>query len=78
MAPRTGPCRFLYSSPRDLGTPVFPIFPINFIIRKILYFLYFGTKAPIYFLYFDVKFGTIWAIAHSITDGFGPKSSINS
>ena len=72
MEPRTEPCNFLYGSPRDPSTPVFPIFSINFIIRKILYFLYFGTKA-IYFLYFDIKFGTIWATAHSITDRFGPE-----
>ena len=72
MAPRTGPCNFLYGTPRDPSTPAFPIFPINFIIRKILYFLYFGTKAP-YFLYFDIKFGTVWAIAHLITKRFGPE-----
>ena len=38
----------------------------------LLYFLYFGTKAPT-FLYFDIKFGTYLGTEHSITDRFGPE-----
>ena len=64
------------SACRDYRTPIVPFFPINFIesyrtpiIRKIL--LYFGTKTHIYFMYFDIKFGTILATAHSVSDRFG-------
>ena len=50
---------------KDPSTPIFPVFrnPTSYILAQKL----------LYFLYFDIKLGTIWVTAHSITDRDGPE-----